>query len=454
LERAGVLRNKMLLISYHFPPDTAVGGLRARNFAKCLPGLGVDASILTVRHKGAAQWDVNDAKAQDGLKVLRAGTLPTLTDAYRGLKRLRRGSSRHGMSVAPLSSVSGGQAASGAAVKKMGRLRRYVLALFFALPDEEKNWILPALRATLREVRAGRADCILTTCPPYSVHLIGLLAKVITGVAWVADFRDPWMTTGSKRLYPTCGLSLWIERRLERQVVKRADLVTFNVQGLMRKYLERYSDMGEKKFIFIPNGFDPEVFSFVKALEKYSRFTLTYTGSLYLGRTPESVFAAVSRLIREGKIDKSKICIRLTGHCRYIGQSSVSELISSHGLEDVVDVEEPVPHGKALEIMARSHVALLFAPDQPYQIPAKVYEYMGAGVPVLALTKAGATRDLIESTKIGGAFAPEDEEGIMNFIYETFKGADGMAHHGEYRKVSQFHIETITGKLVRSLGGL
>ena len=45
-------RKRVLLISYHFPPDTAVGALRCAAFAKYLPSLGWQPYVLTVRAGG------------------------------------------------------------------------------------------------------------------------------------------------------------------------------------------------------------------------------------------------------------------------------------------------------------------------------------------------------------------------------------------------------------------
>ena len=40
---------KILLISYHFPPSTAVGGQRITSFATNLPKLGWQISVLTLK---------------------------------------------------------------------------------------------------------------------------------------------------------------------------------------------------------------------------------------------------------------------------------------------------------------------------------------------------------------------------------------------------------------------
>ena len=206
----------------------------------------------------------------------------------------------------------------------------------------------------MREIKHEKIDYIFTTCPPYSVHLIGLLLKMITGVKWIADFRDPWMTTGSKRTYPTCLLSLKIERWLEKMVIQKSDMVTFNVERLKEEYKKKYNSQPSAKFVYIPNGFDPALFSRYKSLEKYDKFTLTYTGSLYVGRTPEPIFKAVKMLVEDGRIDIQKVRIKLIGSCKNIDGAPTSRLIDYYSLEKVVETLDTVPYSDALEIVKRA----------------------------------------------------------------------------------------------------
>jgi hypothetical protein len=78
-------------------------------------------------------------------------------------------------------------------------------------------------------------------------------------------------------------------------------------------------------------------------------------------------------------------------------------------------------------MVKQSHLALLLAPNQPYQIPAKAYDYMGTGTKILALAEEGATRDLIHSAAAGAVFFSSDTAGIKEFISRSMsqKGDPG-----------------------------
>ena len=438
---------KILLISYHFPPSAAVGGLRSLNFAKTLPFLGWSPYVLTIKEQYLDNIDKGRLEGLNGTRIFRTSLNPTILQGYlRFSSTYRKSSEPKGMGISFTSSGNGNVSAK----SMFSRFKRYLLSIFFVLPDRERNWIIPATLRAIREIRREKIDYIFTTCPPYSVHLVGLLLKMITGVKWIADFRDPWMTTGSKRTYPTCLLSLRIERWLEKMVIQKSDMVTFNVERLKDEYKKKYNSQPSEKFVYIPNGFDPTLFSKYKSLEKYDKFTLTYTGSLYVGRTPEPIFMAIRKLADEGRIDISKIRVKLVGSCQNIDGIPTSRLADSYGLGSAVEILNTVPYSDALEIIRKSHLSLLFAPNLKFQIPAKVYDYMGVGTKVVALTDEGAAADFVNSTGIGKAFRSSDISGIMEFIYESFCNHESLGFERD-ASISGFKIKSITQKLTDCL---
>jgi hypothetical protein len=230
------------------------------------------------------------------------------------------------------------------------------------------------------------------------------------------------MTTGSKRLYPTSVASIKIESWLERRVIENADLVVFNVDRLRHAYRERYSHVPPEKFVYIPNGVVLRGAG-LRPASKFEKFTICYTGSLYVGRSPEPVFRAVARLIQSGAVASGNIQVKLVGQCRFIDGRPTEAVIQQYGLESVVDVHDPVPFSQAFEMVQRSHLALLLAPNLPYQVPAKVYDYLAAGTRILAVAEEGGTADLLKETGAGSAFDKDNVDGITEFIRAELKFA-------------------------------
>jgi Glycosyltransferase Family 4 len=440
---------KILLISYHFPPSAEVGGLRSAHFAKYLSSFHWIPSVLTLEDRYIEKTDQERVNNPETIKIIRVGRYPTFHEAYVNIKTnyFRIFKKKH---LAPQKGFekSAYSANAGRSVPERlpERLRRYVTSLLFTLPDAEKGWIMPAAFRAVREIRKGKINCILTSCPPYSVHIVGLLAKMMTKVKWVADFRDPWMTKGVKKAFPTCALSKKIDAWLEKKVVQKSDLVMFNVQQLRDAYKDKYTSESANKFVHIPNGIDSELLADIRTVNKYDKFTLSYTGTFYIGRSPEPIFKAITQLYHEGRVDLRNLTIKLVGSCQYVGSYSIHTMIHAYGLEQVVEVSDPVSYMTALKIIRKSHLALLFAPGQPYQIPGKIYDYIGVGTTILAITGKGATSDLIQLTNCGRAFDPSAIEDIKEFIFQTMTSKIASERNPS-PVASQFDARRISEKL-------
>ena len=424
--------------------------MRIANFARRLPRFGWDPCVLTVKDQYLRALDADKLKYLGHARIFKAGRTPTLSQAYVTCKKTAARLLRRQVAPTGLAKTNRRDASRQRAETISMALRRYVLS-FLSLPDAERNWIGPAVVEAMRIVRREKIQCILTSCPPYSAHLVGLLVKWMTGIRWIADFRDPWTTAGSKSLYATCAASLAIDRWLEQAVVRNADRIIANTSTLCEAFRRTYGSLPADRFVCITNGYDQEFFAQFAHLQKERLFTITYTGSLYFGRTPEPLFQALQELLRRGSVDERSIRVRLVGECRAVEGRPIDELIERYGLGSVVEVLEPVPYNTAIGMIRQSHLALLLAPNQPYQIPAKVYEYMGAGTRVLALAKAGATTDLIRNTGIGAVFDPGDIAGIKGFIGQCLEEARTSACCVDPNATGLFELDSLSRQLADEL---
>lgn len=450
------MKKKILLISYHYPPSMAVGGLRIANFARYLPEQGWQPYVLTIEDRYLEQVDRNRLAGLEHAPIVKAPKAPTVSDLYLSLKsrlgkQSRQTDAEGGVAVpkaaAPNTNTNGSEGAK-------QKLKRYIFSLLLSLPDGERSWVVPAVLKAVRVIKREHIDCILTSCPPYSVHLIGLALKLLTGVRWVADFRDPWITGSQKRLYYTSRLSMAIERRLERLVLRKADRVLVNTANLTRLLLRTHGDLDSGKVMQLPNGFNPDRYGPYRRLEKYRRFTITYAGSLYFGRTPEPLFKALKRLIDAETVRPEQIGVKLVGQCDRIDGRATSAVVAEYALESVVDLIPPVSYDAAMTIVGRSRLALLLAPDQPYQIPAKVFDYFGVRTPVLALAGEGATADIISSTRSGEVFSPDDVGGISAFLARALESSIGTDRPEERPELRELNIRHIVSTLARQLNAI
>ena len=99
---------KILLISYHFPPSAAVGGLRSLNFAKSLPSLGWSPYVLTIKEQYLDNIDKGRLEGLNGTRIFRTSLNPTILQGYlRFSSTYRKSSEPKGMGISFTSSGNG-----------------------------------------------------------------------------------------------------------------------------------------------------------------------------------------------------------------------------------------------------------------------------------------------------------------------------------------------------------
>lgn len=358
-----VVVKRILMIAYHFPPvKTSSGIQRTLRFAQYLPDHDWHPVVLAPHPRAyAAVSDEDMGAASDRIEVHRAFALDT---------------SRH-LSIA-------------------GRYPR-----FAAVPDRWVSWCLGAVPAGLQLIRKLKPAVIWSTFPIATAHLIGLTLHRLSGLPWVADFRDPMAQEG----YPTDPLIWKSFEWIEKRTIRRVAAATFTTPGAVRDYRRRYPEQASR-FSVIENGYDENAFSAAEQAVKASvrspgqPLTLVHSGTIYPEeRDPRRFFAAIAELIKEGDIsqDLLRIVLRATAH-----DAHLQELIDGLGIGSIVVLAPPVPYVEALqEMLTADALLILQAASCNDQIPAKLYECLRARRPILALTDpAGDTANALRSAGV------------------------------------------------------
>jgi len=379
---------KVLIVAYHFPPQAESSGyLRSLKFCRYLPEEGWQPRVVTVH-----------PRAYERTNPSQLNEIPASTQVDRvfALDTQRHLSFRG----------------------------RYPRAL--ALPDRWVSWCLGAIPAGYRAIRREKCDVILTTFPIASAVLIGWILHRLTGIPWVADFRDSMTEPDYPRERSTWRVYRWLEQR----TVRDAASLIFTASSAVRMYLERYPDLSPNRCTLILNGYDEEDFrDLLSSATVPSRpFRLVHMGLLYpIERDPKPFFRAVSQLQRDGKIDAARVRIELraSGY-----ESAYGPMIQAEGIENLVHLLPPVPYREALQDSANAEGLLLFqAACCDHQIPAKVFEYLRLAKPILALTShTGDTAALLRHT--GGATIVDsaDWQAIYRELPEFLKAAETHTH--------------------------
>jgi glycosyltransferase involved in cell wall biosynthesis len=446
------LNKSILFISYHFPPDAEVGAKRISRLAWFLHEKEWDVGVLTVKEKYYHQKDPSFfTMSLATYRTKMVESIRFLFGDVRGwgarLFHRSRNERRHSPSSSPSNRAPCTvETASARNENLFGAARRFCLSLIWC-PDDRQGWIPFGLSKCLSLRRRYRI--LYSSSPPYTAAIIPFLASYVSRkYIWIAEFRDPW-TGCYKPEFIVSSLSRWIEKRLEAAVVARCTRLVVVNDAMKKDFAERYPTSAGKIWVHY-NGFDAERLAGVSAAKAWAdsgKRVFLHTGSLYQGRDPSVFIAAVAELVRERKMDPEHLEIVFIGDSS-VGDTPIQDIARRFGIEGMVRTMGYIPHDQCLVEMNNADVLLLFNINQPLQIPAKFYEYLGLRKHVLSLSTGGITDELIERTKIGLNVSPGDLESIKRAIVALL---DAPAPAGDPDEIEKFKTTAIFEGLAADL---
>jgi len=409
------MSKKVLMIAHAYPPYNSIGALRAAKFAKYLPKYGWEPIVIT----RAWEEETHGLEEPHGIKVIRTG--------YRDrLRFFRRIGSRRIVSTSK---------STPSEREKWNEIRKaasFWLREFLAYPDEFVGWKTYALQAAQKILQEEDIHLIFSTSPPATSHLIASELQRETGLPWVADFRDLWTQNHYIR---HSAVRRPLERRLERETLSRASVLVTVSSPLV----EKLRDLHRKPVEVVTNGFDQDDYSGPPPpLTPY--FSLTYTGRIYAGKQdPSLLFAAVRELLQTGVIDPRRFRIRFYGP----DGALVEELAARFGVNELVSYEGRVPYTEAVRCQRESTALLLLnwqAPEEKGLYTGKVFEYLGAKRPILAVPgNGGVVDELIRDTKAGVVASTKEQLiCIISKWYREFQETGGLRYRGEQAVIMQY----------------
>ncbi len=359
---------RVLWMSYYFPPLGKAGVMRSLKVPRYLERKGVDVWVLTPHPPHYTAYDPSLLK-EAPRHVIRTPSFDPLhfLPAFRG-----------------------------------GKGRRD----FVSFPDNKTGWIPFAVR----EIKRINPDVLVTSGPPFSVHLAGFFTPSL----WIAEFRDAW-TLGHFGKYAFS----WEERlaeKIERKIVESADACVVVSPHLKRDMERKY----RKKIYCIPGGYDEEDFQ-VEPL-KFKEFTIFYMGSTSEKRyiDEEIVFEGVKR---------SKIPARFL----VAGMEGKGEGIEFLGY---------IPHKDAIRYMLSSDLLIFTSQTErkmKYVVSLKIYEFMRSQKPILYVCP---DEELLEIMKGHAIPVESDPEKIGEKIREIYHGK----HRFSFKHPKNYSWENVAEK--------
>ena len=427
----------VLFISYLFPPAAGGGVQRSSKFVKYLPQFGWNPIVLTVKEPYDFYRD--DEMMTDVLGkcvIIRTFSIEPMKWVRKFLKKrsLTRTQTDNSKSINQKSLKPG----------FLVKLKTYIL-----VPDNEILWLPFAVWIGWKIIKKEKPSIIYSTASPFTDHLIALLLAKLSGLPWVADFRDLWVDRPN---FPKNRWRLFIDRKLEKMVIQRADHVLTATSLMAEHFAQPYPG---SKFTSITNGYDEDDFSnTAKLLPSGKEFILTYTGIFNKEQNPQKFFKAIHEVIHKHDDIKKHLKLRVVGQLDNPGDFENIIYFNELGLDKYSELIPYLPHKQVIIEMCRATVLLLLVGEYPFNegiLTGKIFEYLRSGRPILAVVPPnGLAADAIKETNSGLVVSNENVEEISNGILKLYDMFNANKLESSFRRVGieKYSRKNLTKKLI------
>lgn len=403
---------KLLIITYYWPPTGGAGVQRWLKFVKYLREFGWEPVVYTPSNPESPDDDSSLLKdIPDGVEVIKT----EIWEPYNLYRKFTGAKKTEKINPAFHTDKSKASSKQSFAVWVRGNLM---------IPDPRKFWIRPSVKFLKEWLRKNPVNAIVSSGPPHSMHLIARGLHRITGIPWIADFRDPWTNID---FYDDLKLSSWADkkhRRLERSVLEEANVVLSVGKTMNEQFIEMMQgwnpDANTSKFKVIANGYD-ESDVYKGEIIPDKKFSIAHIGTMNNARNPEVLWKACRRLSEESKEFADQLEIKLVGKVDH----SVVESVKHYGLGNALNLIEYMPHHEVVKVQQQSRLLLLVLNNTRTAkgiLTGKFFEYMSAKRPILAVGPVdGDAAEILRESNAGTIAGYTDDELMYVHVKEAFE---------------------------------
>lgn len=413
----------LLLISRYFPPMFDVGGKRPFRFARYLHHHGWRTVVWTSQISEGRPVDPTPLSLPPDVRVVRE---------YRSRwQREPKGRLSDGTCSTPVAD-------------------RHERRAWFEIPVDRDIWWTPRMLYRLRRVvDVERPDAIFATSSPYSVLIAAALLKKTTGLPLCLDLRDPWTLNFLHKRRPA-----WVrrlDRAVEKGVFRVADRVVFTCKSAATAYREHYPNLPKEKFTTITNSFDPAQRPARQTRE--GPISLVHFGNCYGPRRLTPVLEAIARLREQQRIEPEQIRVLNLGRIAADDLDRAARL----GVADCLQHRPAVSYEDGLSLLAAADLQILLPyGEETLFVPAKFYDYLLTGTPILCLAPPSELTEYVEATGSGQWTEAEDIEGIAGIIAKAIEArrSGSSRYTPQIDVIDRFSALQTTAKLAKLLNEL
>jgi hypothetical protein len=397
---------RALIITYYWPPAGGPGVQRWLKFVKYFREFGLEPIVYAPENPNYPLVDENfSSEIPSDIEIIKQ----PINEPYRFAKLFSKKKTK--------------QISSGIISKKeisaMEKLMLYVRGNFF-IPDARVGWVKPSVAFLSKYIVENPVDVVITTGPPHSLHLIGMQLQKELSVKWIADFRDPWTTIHYHKSLRLNKSSERKHKEMEAAVLNSADIITVTSPTTKTEF----EMITETPIEVITNGFDV---SEEINIEMDSQFSIAHIGSLLSERNPDILWKTLAEICKENTEFKKDLKLRFAGTV----SEEVKQSLVNFKLIENCEFLGYVSHSEALKLQKQNQVLLLVeinSAETRAIIPGKLFEYLAAKRPIIALgPKESDIEEIVIETKAGNFFSYWDDDELKAEIlrcYEKFKSGN------------------------------
>lgn len=403
-------RKRILLISYYFGPQNAIGAVRPTKLAKYLARMGHEVTVIC----GVGMTGLKDPTLERDMRELTDVHVVREWNPLRAWKARKRGRPAAQGASKPAAAPKGG------AGKKASLLHRAADAAYLYLWWLADRSFAHRAIGELKRLN-GPYDVVFSTYAPFSVHEIAREAKR-RGIArkWIADFRD--------EVNLSFGWQAGRKARYMRMLRREADVLSAVSQGFLE--MMNFQDVGR----VLSNGYDREDLPAASAPAGDGRLRVVYCGTLSMGRrnlasrdiTP--MFRALRALIDGGALPPERLSLVYAGSESALFRAQAAQC----GLEGCVEDHGLVKRDESIRLQQGADILLMASWHMQAQrgiLTGKLFEYMMMDKPIVCCMAGDApdsgVKRVLQETGMGlcceAPCAQEDEAALGRYLAELVR---------------------------------
>ncbi len=376
----------ILIITYYWPPSGGSGVQRWMYFSKYLKEMGHNPIVVTVDEKYASynQKDYSLLKEIDNIETYKTKSF----DLLKLYSFIKSGNTTKSIPQSYIPNKS-----------FFDKFTSFIRLNFF-IPDSRVGWNKYAYKKVINIISNKKIDCLITTGPPHSTHLVGLKIKNKYKLKWIVDLRDPCLTTVGEKYHK---------------------LLSAKVSN-------------KEKIFKIYNGFDKSVYEKI-SINKTNQFNIAFTGVLSKNHNYK-VFKDAIELLNP-KRNRLRIKLILAGRIDMDLKNIFSKNIE-------IDYKGYVNHEEAIRLIKSSHLLINFVyenTEETDMLSGKLTEYIASGSPIINFSNSSKESEyVLKFSKKSFNANSSSVKKVVKFINDEYN--DWIA--GKYQKSPTDNIDSLS----------